>query len=148
MKQSMIKILTAMMQNAKMSDREISSKVGVSQPTVSRTRAMLVRKGIIKGYAVIPDLKKLGYEIIMISQIERRNALTKLDAVTETTLTNKLLTDPRVIFAMQNPRDIWVISIHKNFSDFSNFSMKYNTVTNHYATTDSGILKDPAVTSP
>ena len=148
MKPSIIKILTALMQDAKMSDRLIAARTGVSQPTVSRTRSMLVRKGIIKGYAVIPDLKELGYEIITISQILRRNTLTKLDAVADTTLTNKLLTDPRVIFAMQNPRDIWVISRHKNFVDFSNFAEKYNVAASYHATTDGGILKDPAVTSP
>lgn len=140
MKQTILKILTALMNNSKTSDREIANKVGVSQPTVTRCRARLVDTGIIKHYAVIPDLKKLGYTMITISEIPNNATLTP-------TGLDKLIADPKTIFAMKNPKTIWVLSRHKDFKDFNDFFDKYGAVAAHHATTDN-ILKDPAVTSP
>lgn len=57
------------MRNSRRSDREIAKIVGVSQPTVSRTIAKLEKEGIIKEYTMIPDFKRLGYEIMGITFI-------------------------------------------------------------------------------
>jgi len=57
------KILSELMKNAKSSDRQIAKKLRVSQPTVTRRRSML-EKEAIDGYAAIPKLEKLGFEIM------------------------------------------------------------------------------------
>ena len=48
------------MKNSKLSDRKLSKKIGVSQPTVTRRRARL-EKEILDGYTAIPKWTELGY---------------------------------------------------------------------------------------
>ena len=75
------KILSELMKNSKMSDRKLSEKLGVSQPTVTRRRARLEEAGIIKEYTFIPEFTKLGYHILAItlfkygSQVPREEVL-------------------------------------------------------------------------
>jgi DNA-binding Lrp family transcriptional regulator len=141
MKQTVLNVLTSLMEDSKQSDREIAVKCNISQPTVSRCRAKLERKKIIKGYAVIPDLHELGFELVVISKIYY------VDVPTTHRLENELQRDSRVIFACRNPQHIWVLSKHKNFTDYLQFNKKYGVATGHYAATDTGIIKDPAVTA-
>jgi len=42
------KVLSELMKNSKLSDRELARKLGSSQPTVTRTRRRLEEKGYIK----------------------------------------------------------------------------------------------------
>lgn len=144
MKEAAFKILTALMSNAKMSDREIGQRAGVSQPTVSRLRGKLETTRLIKGYAVIPDLKEIGYELVVISQIP----LKRIDPSKQEALEAALAADSRVIYAQKNPQDIWTLSRHKNFTDYMAFNKNFGVVAGHYAATDTGIIKDPAVRSP
>ena len=64
MKKVMKKVLVEMLKDSKRSDRKLAEIVGVSQPTVTRTRSKLVQKGVIKEFTVIPDLAEIGYEIV------------------------------------------------------------------------------------
>jgi len=59
-----VKVLAELMRNSRKSDRELAKVVGVSQPTVTRVRTKLEREGIIKEYTLIPDFRKLGYELM------------------------------------------------------------------------------------
>lgn len=52
------------MKNSRRSDREIAHAVGTSQPTVSRTIKKLEKEGTIREYTMIPDFKRLGYQIM------------------------------------------------------------------------------------
>ena len=46
MKDRMMKVLLELLKDSKRSDRELAKVLGVSQPTVSRTRWRLVKEGI------------------------------------------------------------------------------------------------------
>ncbi len=62
-------ILKLLSEDARLSYRKISQRTGFSVGTViSRIREM-ERKGIIKGYSVIFDPEKLGYDIVAIIEI-------------------------------------------------------------------------------
>jgi len=61
------KVLSELMKNSKLSDRELARKLGSSQPTVTRTRRRLEEKGYIKEYTMIPDFLKLGYQILAVT---------------------------------------------------------------------------------
>jgi DNA-binding Lrp family transcriptional regulator len=61
-----VKVLAELMKNSRKSDRELAKAIGVSQPTVTRTRTKLEKKGIIKEYTLIPDFKQLGYQIMAV----------------------------------------------------------------------------------
>lgn len=62
-----VRIIAELMKNSRRSDREIAKIVRVSQPTVTRARAKLEKEGIIKEYTMIPDFRRLGYEIMGVS---------------------------------------------------------------------------------
>lgn len=57
------KLLIELLKNSKQSDRKLAKKLGVSQPTITRTRGKLESEGLIRSYTIIPDFKKLGFEI-------------------------------------------------------------------------------------
>ena len=63
------KLLFELMKGAKTSDREIARTLGVSQPTVTRRRAML-EKEVIDGYTVVPKWSEIGYEILAVTLVK------------------------------------------------------------------------------
>ena len=60
-------VLSELMKNAKLSDRDMARKIGSSQPTVTRVRRKLEKNGYIREYTVIPNFRKLGYEILAVT---------------------------------------------------------------------------------
>jgi len=77
MKETELKLLCELMKNSWRSDREIARALGVSQPTVTRLRDRLGKQGYIKEYTVMPDFRKLGFEIMAITFSRRLKELTK-----------------------------------------------------------------------
>jgi len=67
MKDIEIRLVSELMKNSRRSDRELAKVLKVSQPTVSRTIKKLEKEGIIKEYAMIPDFRRLGYQIMAIT---------------------------------------------------------------------------------
>ena len=64
MKDIELRLISELMKNSRRSDRELAKAVGVSQPTVTRTRGKLEKEGYIKEYTMIPDFSKLGFQIL------------------------------------------------------------------------------------
>jgi DNA-binding Lrp family transcriptional regulator len=60
-------LLLELIKNSRKSDREIAKTLKISQPTVTRKRALLEKEGYVKEYTVIPNLEKMGYEIMAVS---------------------------------------------------------------------------------
>ena len=58
------KLLFELVKNSKKSDRELAKVLGVSQPTVTRTRRRLEKEAKIREYTAIPDWAMMGYEIV------------------------------------------------------------------------------------
>jgi DNA-binding Lrp family transcriptional regulator len=56
-------MISELIRNSRLSDRELAKKLGVSQATASRRRAALDKQGLLN-YTANPDLKKLGFEIL------------------------------------------------------------------------------------
>lgn len=71
-----MKLIAELMKNSRRSDRELAKATGLSQPTVSRLRIKLEKEGYIKEYTIIPNLEKFGYEIMAITFIKLKKALT------------------------------------------------------------------------
>lgn len=67
MKEIEWKVLSELMKDSRRSDRELARAIDSSQPTVTRTRTRLEKKGYIKEYTMIPDFHKLGYEIMALT---------------------------------------------------------------------------------
>jgi len=119
MKKRMMSLLLELLKDSKRSDRELAKVLGVSQPTVSRMRWRLVKRGIIKEFTIIPDFVKMGYEIMAISSFKSIRA----KGITERAV-KWIMAKPNIIFAARAEgmrKNAVIISLHKNYTDFSNF---------------------------
>lgn len=71
-----IELISELMKNSRVSDRELARKLNVSQPTVSRVRQRLEKKGIIRDYTMLPDLTRVGYEIMALTFVRLKHVLS------------------------------------------------------------------------
>ncbi len=55
-------LLFELMKDSHRSDRQLAKALGISQPTVTRRRALL-EDNIIEGYTVIPKFGQIGFEL-------------------------------------------------------------------------------------
>jgi len=64
-----IKILQGLLEDARFSSRQIAKNVGVSVGTVLSRIKKMEDDGLIKGYSVLLDHEKLGYQLTVITEI-------------------------------------------------------------------------------
>ena len=60
-------LLRELLKNSRQSDRDLARALNVSQPTISRIRNKLEKNGMILDYTIIPDFKKMGFELLGIN---------------------------------------------------------------------------------
>ena len=119
MKRIMKKLFSELLKDSKRSDRELAKVLGVSQPTVSRIRNKLVKDGFIKEFTAIPDLEKTGFELMAISCVKKK--------ITEESVEKGekwMMKHPNIIFAAAAEgmgKNGVMISVHRNYSEYSNF---------------------------
>ncbi|MGD8566162.1 MAG: winged helix-turn-helix transcriptional regulator [Candidatus Bathyarchaeota archaeon] len=65
-------VISELMKNSRISDRELAKKIGKSQPTITRIRRRLEKEGYIREYSMLPDLSKLGYELMALTFVRSR----------------------------------------------------------------------------
>jgi len=119
LKKKVNRLLSELLKDSKRSDRELSKILKTSQPTVSRMRQTLVRNGLIQEFTAIPDLTKLGFEILAISSFRTTESKEIAERAAQWTLSK-----PNVLFAARvegTGRNGVMISIHKNYADYVNF---------------------------
>jgi DNA-binding Lrp family transcriptional regulator len=63
------KILKNLLEDARFSSRQIAKNVGVSVGTVLSRIKKMEDLGLIKGYSVLLDHEKLGYELTVVTEI-------------------------------------------------------------------------------
>jgi len=66
------KLLRELLKNSKRSDRDLAKILKVSQPTITRTRHKLEKSGMIQDYTIVPDFRKMGFELLAITFIKMR----------------------------------------------------------------------------
>jgi DNA-binding Lrp family transcriptional regulator len=121
------RIIFELMKNAKISDRKLAKKIGVSQPTITRRRARL-EKEAIDGYTAVPNWKTLGYEILAITLIKSMKIFSskEYDDIRSQGL-EWLNKHPNIIMAGACEgmgMNSFIISLHRNYSDHSKFMLK------------------------
>jgi DNA-binding Lrp family transcriptional regulator len=72
-----LRLVAELMKNSRRSDRELAKVLGISQPTVTRTRTRLEKEGYIKEYTMIPDFKRLGYQIMAVTLFGKQETMNK-----------------------------------------------------------------------
>ena len=120
-KQKMIDLLYELMKNSKRSDRELAKVVEVSQPTITRMRKKLEKSEYIREYTIIPALEKLGFEIIALNFL-----LTSTKPKDIKEMQEWVSVSQKIIFSSLGEgldgKTLLLVSIHKNFTDFSEFT--------------------------
>jgi DNA-binding Lrp family transcriptional regulator len=122
--QKLLRLVSEMLKNSKKSDRELAGILGVSQPTVSRTRAR-IEKEYIRTYTIIPDFQKLGYKIIAFT-FGKTKIFSGEDKTQEFVQKSKewITNHPNVIFGSDGEglgKDLVLISFHRDYSAYSEF---------------------------
>ncbi len=121
MKKLMMKLLLELLKDSKRSDRKIARILGVSQPTITRTRNRLVEEGVIQEFTIIPDLVKIGYEIMAISCVKTKNPITAESSEEAKKWMRKY---PNIIFVARAEgmgKNGVMISLHKSYTEYSRF---------------------------
>ena len=118
-KESELKILFELIRGARRSDRQLAKATGVSQPTVTRTRTKLEKMGLVKEYTIIPDLRKMGYELLVFTFMSFAEDKPELfDKAREW-----IKKQPSVIFANNGlgpGMNSMMLSLHKDYADYAN----------------------------
>jgi DNA-binding Lrp family transcriptional regulator len=126
-----LKILSELMKNSRISDRELARKLGVSQPTVTRIRHKLDEEGYIREFTVIPDLAKLGYSIIALTFVRLGRASSPQDVEKAREIAKESLKKgPFEIVMLERGMGLdhsgLVISVHKDYSSYRKFTAWIN----------------------
>jgi len=119
------KLLFELMKDSHRSDRQLAKALGVSQPTVTRRRAML-EKNYIEGYTIIPKFGKIGFELaaftFLKSKLKQQTGQEKDKALKKL---NEWYMNQSNVLVVQDGRgmgwDAVCVSLHKSFSDFAEF---------------------------
>ena len=123
MKDSELKLISELMKSSRRSDREIGKAVGVSQPTVSKTITKLEKGGNIKEYTMIPDFRKLGFEIMAITFSTFLHEPTRQELGALRRVARELEKEnPRAVLMAANGMGLGFnrvfISFHENYSSY------------------------------
>jgi len=145
-----LKLISELVKNSRRSDRDLAKAVGVSQPTVSRIRMRLEKQGLIE-YSAIPNLAKLGFEILAVTLCKRDYVKHPEYGVQEAKEWAKK--HPNMIFASIGNGlgyDRIGISIHKNYAEYSKFMQESNYYWGEFMSFDSFLvsLKSNEVVQP
>ena len=109
-------ILSHLIDNSRLSYREIARKTGLSSPTVIKRIQRLEEEGIIKRYTVEVDYSKLGYNLPVI--IDVRVARGKLFEVEK-----QIASHPNVlaVYDITGEFDVSVIALFRGREDLDAF---------------------------
>ena len=119
------KLLFELMKDSHRSDRRLAKVLGVSQPTVTRRRALL-EENFIEGYTVIPKFGKIGYELaaftFLKTNLKQKTGQEKEEALKK--MKEWYLNQSNVILAADGRGMGWdaiCVSLHENFTSYTEF---------------------------
>ena len=114
-----VKILKALVSDARLSSRQISKKSGVSIGTVlSRIKKMEVM-GLVRGYTAVVDHEKLGYQLTALIEITvSKGRLLEME--------NEIARMPNVcsVYDVTGLADAFIIAKFKSREDLSAFAKR------------------------
>ena len=111
------KILKNLLDDARFSSRQIAKNVGVSVGTVLSRIKKMEDDGLIKGYSVILDHEKLGYELTVVTEITvSKGRLTEME--------NEIAKLPNVcgVYDVTGLTDAVIIAKFRNREDLGRFT--------------------------
>jgi DNA-binding Lrp family transcriptional regulator len=119
------KILFELMKDSHRSDRQLAKALDVSQPTVTRRRAML-EENFVEGYTVLPKFGQIGFDIaaftFLKSKLKSISGEEKNDALQK--MKEWYMKQNNVILVLDGRGMGWdtvCLSLHEDFADFAKF---------------------------
>jgi DNA-binding Lrp family transcriptional regulator len=130
-KKKMTALFGELLKDSSRSDRDLGRVLGVSQPTVSRLKKLLVEMGFIRAFTVMPNFFELGYELMALTFVRMKSILGSAEEHQKGYEMGKRWMDgqPNVVFASYCRGmgvDAFMISLHKSYSEFDRFMLKHN----------------------
>lgn len=116
MKAIMLRVLKALFKTPRASDRAIADRVGVSQPTVTRTRHKLIDAKTVT-FAAIPDFTQLDHKILAFTTIHEADEYMEMR--------EELLKENCVLFLAKVADELFAVTAHKDIEDLRLFEAKY-----------------------
>jgi DNA-binding Lrp family transcriptional regulator len=113
-----LKLTIELIKNSRRSDRELAKTLGVSQPTVTRIRTKLEKTGFLQEYTTIPDLRKMGYELLAFTFMSFAEDRPELFAKAKEWVQKQ----PSVIYAnngIGRGMNSMMVSLHKEYASYS-----------------------------
>ena len=124
-KTKLMSLLLEYLKDSNRSDKQIAKALGVSQQTVSKMKRKLLEDGLLKNFSAIPDLAKMGYEIMAISFVKfNMKQMTKIENETKQWMQDH----SEIIFSARAEgmgMDAVNISLHKDYAAYKKF-LTYN----------------------
>ncbi|PVX24908.1 MAG: hypothetical protein CW716_09160 [Candidatus Bathyarchaeum sp.] len=122
---TLTRLLLEYLKDSNRSDKQIAKELGTSQATVSRLKHKLIKDGFVRHFSAIPNLDKLGYEILAISIVKFNTELVlqnlpKIEKMAK----SWAKTRPEILFdARAEGMDVDVVnfSVHKNYAAYKDF---------------------------
>ena len=114
-----MKILQVLLEDARFSSRQIAKKVGVSVGTVLSRIKKMEEDGLIKGYSVIMNHERLGYELTVVMEVTvSRGRLVEME--------NEIAKIPNVcsVYDVTGLTDAFIIAKFKTREELGKFTKR------------------------
>jgi len=145
------KLIIELLRNSKTSDRNLAKKLGVSQPTITRTRRNLEREKLIRNYTVIPDWRKLGFEIFALTFVKMDPKVMSEELIGK--VKDYAAEFPNAFFASTGEglgMTGVIMSLHKDYRNYSrklaqfrqDWGQYMSDITSFVMVTDEGVIKE------
>ncbi len=121
-----LRIVSELMKNCHRTDRELARAIGVSQPTVSRTIRKLEEEGYVKEYAMIPDFRKLGFNMFAFTFVKLtkqfpEEAIEEMRKRTRERISTEHVSDLLTMRGTGLGTDVILVSVHEDYLAYSRF---------------------------
>jgi DNA-binding Lrp family transcriptional regulator len=113
------RILKGLLEDARLSSRQIAKNVGVSVGTVLSRIKKMEEEGLIKGYSALLDHEKLGYQLTVVTEITvSKGKLVEME--------NEIAKMPNVcgVYDVTGLTDAVVIAKFKTREDLGHFTKR------------------------
>jgi DNA-binding Lrp family transcriptional regulator len=125
LKDTELKLISELMKDSRRSDRELAKALGLSQPTVGRLIKRLQKEGVIKEFTVVPDFRKLGFNLMAIIMFKLKaispEELQELQKAAHELDNQEHRPYLLVMDGIGLKNQLVVISFHKDYTDYSSY---------------------------
>jgi DNA-binding Lrp family transcriptional regulator len=123
-KEADLKLVSELIRNSRRSDGDLAKAIKTSRATVTRMRTRLEKEGIIKEYTIVPDLNKIGFEILAITFVKLKKLDREEIEKARQTAKESLEKGPFEIVMLQRGIGLGyegvIISYHKDYPSYLN----------------------------